>query len=48
MAMWAAQRRVCGRWVVSGAPKRTSRLERSGVPSRIGSDNERIADYNRN
>lgn len=33
-AMWAAQRRVCGWCVVKGAPKRTSRMAKTGVPRR--------------
>ena len=41
--MWAAQRIVCGRCVVKGAPKRIRRTARRGVPRRRGRVRERIA-----
>ena len=42
---WAAQRNVCGRCVVNGAPKRIARSVRMGVPSKRERVRERIADY---
>jgi hypothetical protein len=44
-AMCAAQRRVSKWWVVSGAPKRTRRIARTGVARRVVSVRERMAGW---
>lgn len=43
--MWPAQRRVCALCVVSGAPKRTRRMKRTGVARRVVRVRERRAGW---
>ena len=43
--MWAAQRNVCGKWVVSGAPKRMRVMPARGVPATVERRSERKAGY---
>ena len=43
--MWAAQRKVCGKWVVSGAPKRMRVMPARGVPATVERRSERKAGY---